>query len=142
LDLFRHGWMANLIPRGIEDIQFAFFKITMVLILKWAMEQCVDITMLSKLWMKLYSNALFTRLSEFMKVVVLAMVQITMLVNGWEIFFPHWLWWKNHSTMGCVIHEKEGVRKWETIFHQWPPFVMELAIYKQTTMMHSVLVSN
>jgi hypothetical protein len=34
--------------------------------------------------MKLYSNALFMRrLSEFMKVVViLAMVQITMLVNG------------------------------------------------------------
>jgi hypothetical protein len=73
--------MANLIPRGIEDIQFAFIKITLMLILKWAMEQCLDITMLSKLWMKLYSNALFMRLSEFMKVVVLAMVQITMLVN-------------------------------------------------------------
>jgi hypothetical protein len=104
-----------------------------MLILKWAMEQCVDIAMLSKLWMKLYSNALFMRLSEFMKVVVLAMVQNTRLVNGWEMFFlidcdekitPQW--------------KRGGEKMRNNLSSMGLPFVMELAIYKQTTMMHYV----
>jgi len=70
-------WISVVLDVNILDLQSSFFKITMMSNAQWAMDQPMDVNPMSKIWKKLYSNALLcVWLSKFMEVAKLAMVQI------------------------------------------------------------------
>ncbi len=51
-------WILAIIDVDILDLQCSFFKITMLFNVQWAIDQPMDLNLLSRLWKKLSSNAL------------------------------------------------------------------------------------
>jgi hypothetical protein len=72
---------------NIIDLQFYFFKITMMFNARWAMDQPMDLNLVSIPWKMLSSNVLLcAQLSNFTKVAKLAMVQIMGFIKDERTF--------------------------------------------------------
>ncbi len=83
LQLAQEAWIIpNLDPSyqlyvNIWDLQSYFFKITMMSNVQRAMDQPMDVNLVSRLWKKHFPNALLcAQLSKFMKVAKLVVVQV------------------------------------------------------------------